>query len=283
MKNENLNPVLLNVACKSHDADWNWKGVSSPFARMYMVENGSAKVLMPDGEYMIEQGYLYLIPAFVMHGYENNSSFTLYYIHVYDEQNIFDRFSFPFKVDANEIDKSLVRRLLVINPGRELMRSDPKSYDNLPTLIQNIARNDQLQFHNIIETKGILLQLFSRFLEKATSKHSSIDKRIVKVVRHIRENINIDINVNELADVCYLTKDHFIRLFKKEMQCTPLQYINQKKIEKAQLMLVIGEKSIKDIAYELSFDNISYFYRLFRRYTGSPPSRYKKNRNNPDW
>ena len=238
---------------------------------------------MPDGEYMIEPGYLYLIPAFVMHGYENDSSFTLYYIHVYDEQNIFDRFSFPFKVDANEIDKLLVRRLLVINPGRELMRSDPKSYDNLPTLIQNIARNDQLQFHNIVETKGILLQLFSRFLEKAASKQLTIDKRIVKVVRHIRENINLDININELADVCYLTKDHFIRLFKKEMQCTPLQYINQKKIEKAQLMLVIGDKSIKDIAYELSFDNISYFYRLFRRYTGSPPSRYKKNRHNQDW
>ena len=62
------------------------------------------------------------------------------------------------------------------------------------------------------------------------------------------------------------------------MRCTPLQYINQKKIEKAQLMLIISDKSIKDIAYELSFDNISYFYRLFRRLTGIPPSRYKKNR-----
>ena len=39
-KNENLHLVLLNVACKSHDADWNWRGVSSPFARMYMVESG---------------------------------------------------------------------------------------------------------------------------------------------------------------------------------------------------------------------------------------------------
>ena len=185
---------------------------------------------------------------------------------------------FPFEVKMNELDEILIRRLLTINPGRELRRSDPETYDNLPTLIQNIVRNDQLHLCAIVETKGILLQLFSRFLEKATLKQETTDNRIVKVVRYIRENINRNIGINELAELCYLTKDHFIRLFKKEMRCTPLQYINQKKIEKAQLMLIISDKSIKDIAYELSFDNISYFYRLFRRLTGIPPSRYKKNR-----
>lgn len=277
-KKENLNLVLLNVARKTHNADWNWKGVNSPFARIYMVENGSAKVVMPNGSHRIEPGYLYLIPAFVTHSYENDSNFTLYYIHVYDEQNIFDRLGFPFEVKMNELDEILIRRLLTINPGRELRRSDPETYDNLPTLIQNIVRNDQLHLCAIVETKGILLQLFSRFLEKATLKQETTDNRIVKVVRYIRENINRNIGINELAELCYLTKDHFIRLFKKEMRCTPLQYINQKKIEKAQLMLIISDKSIKDIAYELSFDNISYFYRLFRRLTGIPPSRYKKNR-----
>jgi len=276
-KKENLNLILLNVARKLHDADWNWKGVNSPFARIYMVESGSAKVIMPDGTHTIEPGYLYLVPAFVTHGYENDSIFTLYYIHIYDEQNIFERLSFPFRVEANESDGTLIKRLLAINPGRELNRSDPDVYDNHPTLIQSIARNDQFPYYTIIETKGILLQLFSRFLEKASFKQEIVDKRIVKVVRHIRENINRNIAIDELASLCFLTKDHFIRLFKKEMQCTPIQYINQKKIEKAQLMLIIGDKSIKDIAYELAFENISYFYRLFGKFMGMPPNRYKEN------
>jgi AraC-like DNA-binding protein len=59
------------------------------------------------------------------------------------------------------------------------------------------------------------------------------------------------------------------------MQCTPVQYINQKKVEKAQLMLIIGEKAIKDIAYGLSFDNLSYFYRLFKKTTGISPQLYR--------
>ena len=276
-KKENLNLILLNVARKLHDADWNWKGVNSPFARIYMVESGSAKVIMPDGIHTIEPGYLYLVPAFVTHGYYNDSIFTLYYIHIYDEQNIFERLSFPFEVEANESDEWLIRRLLAINPGRELNRSDPDIYDNHPTLIQSIARNDQFPYYSVIETKGILLQLFSRFLEKASFKQEIVDKRIVKVVRFIRENINRNIKIDELASLCYLTNDHFIRLFKKEMQCTPIQYINQKKIEKAQLMLIIGDRSIKDIAYDLSFENISYFYRLFKKMMGMPPNSYKEN------
>jgi AraC-like DNA-binding protein len=274
-KKEKPNLILLNAARKEHHADWNWKGVNSPFARLYMVESGSAQVLMPDGMYTIKPGKLYLIPSFVTHSYENDSFFTLYYIHVYDELNIFDRWSFPFEVDASELDILLVKRLLAINPGRELNRSDPDSYDNMPTLMQNIARNEQFTFHSVVETKGILLQLFSRFLNKASPKKEVTDKRIVKVLRHIRENIHRNIPVSELSSLCYLTDDHLIRLFKKEMQCTPVQYINQKKVEKAQLMLIIGDKSIKDIAYGLSFDNISYFFRLFKKTTGVSPNIYK--------
>ena len=275
-KKENINLILLNTARNVHEADWNWKNVTSPFARVYMVESGSAKVIMPDGVHTIKPGFLYLIPAFVTHSYENDSTFTICYIHIYDEQNLFDRLSFPFEVKAEESDCILIRRLLAINPGRELKRSDPNTYDNFPTLMQNIARNDEFPFYTVIETKGILLQLFSRFIEKAGFKQEIADKRIIKVVRHIRENINRNIGIDELASICYLTNDHFIRLFKKEMQCTPLQYINRKKIENAQLMLTIGDKSIKNIAYDLSFENISYFYRLFRKMTGTSPNRYKE-------
>jgi len=275
-KKENLNLILLNVARKEHDADWNWKGVNSPFARIYMVESGSATVIMPDSAYTIKPGFLYLVPAFVTHSYENYGNFTLYYIHIYDEQNIFDRLNFPFEVIANELDEMLVRRLLAINPGRELNRSDPSAYDNFPTLMQNIVRNDQFPFYTVIETKGILLQLFSRFLEKASFKKEITDKRIIKVLRYIRENINKNITIEDLSSICYLTNDHFIRLFKKEMQCTPIQYINQKKIERAQLMLIVDDKSIKDIVYELAFENLSYFYRLFKKMTGISPNQYKE-------
>jgi AraC-like DNA-binding protein len=183
--------------------------------------------------------------------------------------------NFPFEVYSNEIDLLLVKRLLAVNPDIALKGSDPGSYDNIPTLMQTIARSEKFSFNSIVETKGILLQLFSRFLDKATFKQEFVDKRIAKVLRYIRDNITRNITVEELSEICCLTNDHFIRLFRKDMQCTPLQYINRKKIEKAQLLLIIRNESIKDIAYGLSFNNIPYFSRLFKKVIGISPNSYR--------
>jgi AraC-like DNA-binding protein len=275
MKNEDCNLTLLNAARVIHNADWNWKNLNSPFARLYMVESGSAKVVLPDGVHVIQPGYLYLIPASVTHSYESDSMFTIYYFLTYNEFDIFDRFDFPFEIDAGELDVLLVKRLLAINPGIELKHSDPSTYDNFSTLTQNIAKSSQKPFTVGLETNAILSQLFSRFLNRAALKQEVADKRIKKVLRYIRENIDKNLHVNDLADICNLNRDHFTRLFKKEIQCTPTQYVIRKKIEKAQLILVTEENSIKNIAYDLSFDNITHFHRSFKKVTGLSPITYK--------
>ena len=47
------------------------------------------------------------------------------------------------------------------------------------------------------------------------------------------------------------------------------------KIEKAQILLFSGNLSVKDIAYTLSFNNVSYFNRLFKSFVGCTPVEYK--------
>jgi transcriptional regulator GlxA family with amidase domain len=106
-----------------------------------------------------------------------------------------------------------------------------------------------------------------------------VDNRIEKSIGYIRKNISSPMSTSILAEICFLSEDHFIRLFKKEFNQTPLQYINQKKIERAQLMLTISNLSIKDIAYSLSFDNLSYFNRIFKKITGDTPSQYQEKMN----
>ena len=274
--NRNLNLILLNAGYAVHHADWNWKGVHSPFARIYLVNSGSAKVVMPDKTHLLMPGHLYLIPSFITHSYVCDGDFTLYYFHIYDEQNIFDRLSFPFEVPAGDLEKMLIKKLLEINQGRELKVYDPNTYDNPPTFFRSISDNELFPFYTIIETKGILLQLFSKFLMQASFKQQITDKRITKTISYIRDNIEQIISVQELAQACCLTEEYFIRIFKKEMKCTPVQYINRKKIERAQILLSLEKKSVQEIAYNLSFWNISYFHRLFKKHTGMTPHQYRK-------
>ncbi|MDR2627297.1 MAG: AraC family transcriptional regulator [Dysgonamonadaceae bacterium] len=278
-KKENIDLILLNIARKEHDADWNWKNVNSPFARLYMVEQGTAGISLPDGFHTIRPGYLYLVPSFVTHSYENPDFFVLYYLHIYDKNNLLDLMSYPFEVEASENDYSLIRRLLAINPNRALATSDPLIYDNFQNLMKGISEEDRISLHRVMETRGILLQLFSRFMERAVVTQTITDERIERAVNYIRTRIDTNISIDELSGLFHLTKEHFIRLFKQDMQCSPLQYINRKKIEKAQLLLTMGRYTVKDVALSLAFSDVSHFFKTFKRMTGVSPDQFKQMQN----
>lgn len=279
-EDKNRNFILLNIGHAFHNADWNWKNIYSPFVRIHFVERGTAQIIRDDGVYSLKENHLYLTPAYTKHSYACEGALSLYYIHIYEDFgkaiSLFDSLEFPVEVEADPLDFQLIKRLMKINPEKELEYYDPRSYDNSPTLIRSIARHAHTPFAYELETQGILKQIISRFVLQASSKNEHIEERILRTLHYIHKNIDKPIEVDSLADMCFLTKDHFIRLFKKEVNCTPGKYINRKKMERAQLMILVKDTPIKDIAYSLGIDNISYFNRLFKKVTGETPGQYKK-------
>ena len=281
---DQLHLLILNVGLAIHNADWNWRNVNSPFTRLYYVTEGAARILLPTGIQELKPDHLYLVPSFTTHSYLCDTHFAHYYLHIYEdhqsESSILEDFSFPTEIPAGDLELPLIKRLCGINPTMQLPQSDPTSYDNNPTLIKNIIKNKQRTFCDKVESRGIVYQLMARFLKDAQPKAEINDDRIQKVLSYIRKNIYKTIDIDSLAAISCLSKDHFIRLFRKEVNNTPLQYINQKKIEKAQLILITDSMPIKNISYLLAYEDHSYFNRLFKKLTGVTPQqdrdRYKK-------
>lgn len=277
---EQMHPLVLNVGLAVHNADWNWKNVNSPFTRLYYVTEGSAQIELPDGIYTLSPKHMYFIPAFTIHTNICKSNFVHYYLHIYEDHysdnDWLDHWKFPVEIEATDLDLALFKRLCEINPHMTLQESDPTTYDNNPTLMQNLIKNRQRAFCDKVESRGIVFQLLSRFFKQGQSKIEMEDNRIAKTVLYIRKHLNEAIELEKLAEISCLSKDHFIRLFKKELGTTPLQYINQKKIEKAQLLLITEELAVKEIAFQLAFDDYSYFNRLFKKTTGVTPQEYRR-------
>lgn len=277
---EQMHPLVLNVGLAVHNADWNWKNVNSPFTRLYYVTEGSAQIELPDGIYTLSPKHMYFIPAFTIHTNICKSNFVHYYLHIYEDHysdnDWLDHWKFPVEIEATDLDLALFKRLCEINPHMTLQKSDPTTYDNNPTLMQNLIKNRQRAFCDKVESRGIVFQLLSRFFKQGQSKIEMEDNRIAKTVLYIRKHLNEAIELEKLAEISCLSKDHFIRLFKKELGTTPLQYINQKKIEKAQLLLISEELAVKEIAFQLAFDDYSYFNRLFKKTTGVTPQEYRR-------
>lgn len=277
---EQMHPLVLNIGLAVHNADWNWENVNSPFTRLYYVTEGSAQIELPDGIYTLSPKHMYFIPAFTIHTNICKSHFVHYYLHIYEDHysdnDWLDHWKFPVEIEATDLDLALFKRLCEINPHMTLQKSDPTTYDNNPTLMQNLIKNRQRAFCDKVESRGIVFQLLSRFFKQGQSKIEMEDNRIAKTILYIRKHLNEAIELEKLAEISCLSKDHFIRLFKKELGTTPLQYINQKKIEKAKLLLITEELAVKEIAFQLAFDDYSYFNRLFKKTTGVTPQEYRR-------
>lgn len=280
MQIDSLHTLVLNVGNAVHDSDWNWQNVCSPFARLYYIRSGSASIQIGSAQRLLQPHHLYLIPPFTMHSTFCNEMFVHYYVHIYEDgkiedDGIFDEYDFPMEVEALDGDELLFARLADINPTMLLSDPNPDSYDDNHTLLRSIMNNKARTISQKLESRGIVYQILSRFMSGATPRSESHDKRIVQATRYIRANISRRFSVEQLAEQSCLSTDHFIRLFKQNMHCTPLQYANTKRIEKAQLILLSENITVKELAFRLGYDDVSYFIRAFKRITGVTPSDYR--------
>ena len=278
---DKLHLLTLNVGLANHHGDWNWKNVRSPFARLYYVTEGTAQIEMPSGVYTLTPHHLYFIPAYTKHSYICDSTFSHYYIHIYEdlqsEMSTLEEWDYPVEVNACNTDLELVKRLCFINPFLKLPQSNPDVYDNHQTLVSNLQLNQRRPFCDKVESRDILFVLMSRFLKYATPKAEVRDDRIQISLNYIRKNIGSHLDIDMLADKACMSKDHFIRVFKRETGETPNVYITKRKLEKAELSLVTTALPIKSIADSLGYDDYSYFNRIFKKNAGVTPLQYRES------
>ena len=273
--------LLLNIGYAEHYADWNYKQVVSPFTRIYMVDKGEAKIHLPNKTITLTPGSLYIVPAYCMHNYECNDYFALIYIHLYEEDvahpSVGENYTFQNQIPLTDVDEMLVKHLLRINPNKYLRTYNPKHYDNFSVFMDNltVSKNDTLA--NQIETGGILQILMSHFLKYAILKNDFLDGRIAKILLYIRTNLEKPIEVSELAKLACVTPEHLARLFTEEVGESPIRYIQKKKIQRAQLLLTIKNTPVKDAAYAVGFNDVSYFNRVFKKLIGCTPKEYKES------
>ena len=87
----------------------------------------------------------------------------------------------------------------------------------------------------------------------------------------------INYSLGELAEEVGLSKNFLCAAFKEIIGDTVFSFIHEKRIEKAKAMLIETRSSIEEIAHSCGFENISYFYRMFKKYTEVSPSNYRQH------
>jgi AraC-like DNA-binding protein len=113
---------------------------------------------------------------------------------------------------------------------------------------------------------------------KKTSDSASRFKldQLKKVFNFIKNNYQLKITVDDLSQEANLSNYHFSHFFKAMTGQSPIEYLNRYRINQAVRLLLEGNAKVMEIAYEVGFENFSYFVKTFKDYQQRTPSEIRK-------
>lgn len=275
---------LLNVDHVALSNKWNYSNIISPYYRLYYIDGGEGEISDVSTTFKLEPGYLYIIPSFTLCNLKCESYLSQFFIQFFEESSdgisLFANSWSIFRVKASDHDIWNFARLLEINPGRGINRSDnPRVYEKDIFYKEYQELNNQQNMATFIETQGILFQLVARFLTPEIYKLNPIrpiPEKISESISYILLNLHNELSVAILAARANQNYDYFSRQFKQHTGEGPANYINKKRIERAQYLIVTTRMTFAQVATHTGFENVFYFSKIFKKITGMSPGKYKK-------
>lgn len=126
-----------------------------------------------------------------------------------------------------------------------------------------------------------IILLLTRSFDENYSSNELSSKQIQllePIMQHIMEHLHEDITLESLAEQFFLDKSYLSRIFKLYTGKTVVSFINQKRIEQAQrLLLLQKDESMQTIAESCGFKNQSYFTKVFKEQSGMTPRKFRQS------
>jgi AraC family transcriptional regulator len=99
---------------------------------------------------------------------------------------------------------------------------------------------------------------------------------IQRVLERMKSDFCTNLNLRTLAAESGYSRNHFLRLFRRYMSCTPHQYLLRLRIERAQSLMQDKSMRLIDIAAACGFSSHAQLSRVFRHLLGATPSQYRR-------
>lgn len=249
------NPQITIHECAVIDLRPWWQEYvwGNPYWRFYYNFSDNSALLIDGKEYPLKSDSVYLIPPNIKFSGKLNGPVTQFYIHFHLEGN--------FCPIAHELIK------LELTPNLKSIISD-LSYD----LVNKAVPKAKIVFL----TQQLVLAAMVKLPEEYF-QDKLIDPRITKLNNFISSNISRKIQNSELSKLVQMETTSFVRFFKRSTGLSPQEFIMEKKIEKACLMLHFSNTSIEEIAHELGFCDRYHFSRVFKKVRLVSPAQFRKN------
>lgn len=126
----------------------------------------------------------------------------------------------------------------------------------------------------------LCIKEFIEVLEARSVEEKVLSPEIARSVKLIKDSLCNNITLDQIAEKVNLSPNYLSMLFKKELDLSFVQYINQLRVKKAKTLLSDTDMKIYEVAESIGYNDESYFSRVFKRLTGVGPYEFRKKRVN---
>lgn len=269
---DDLNPTFL-FTCNLKRTEDETNYHCHEFIELSIITKGHGTYFIDGQEYLVKAGDLIILNPGTYHkslvscpeNYTTEYYVTFSDIHIRDlpanmlplpDGNIVYPMDAALKQEVFKICTSMAKEFETCRPGRYFML---KSY-----LIQLILLLLRDQKDTATEQNGCIFE--------STNK-----KYVVKqIIRYFDQHYQHKISLDQIAQNMYLSTFYISKIFKSETGDTPINYLIQLRMEKAlELMKENQSLSIQDIAAAVGYEDAYHFSKLFKKYFGTAPSKYR--------
>ena len=115
-------------------------------------------------------------------------------------------------------------------------------------------------------------------MEQQSSEDTRARDKVKLSVEYIHRHFAAELSVNGLADKYGMSPNYFSSLFKKETQLSPGNYIMKVRMQAAGELLTRTTLTVGEVAKAVGYEDGHYFYRVFKKWTGVTPVRYRQEK-----
>jgi YesN/AraC family two-component response regulator len=276
LKDDNLiitrkHPRFIKFPMHKHD-----------YIELNYVFNGQLKQKIGDEEIVLKKGEMLFLNQHIEHSLEKcgeediiinfiiNPSFFDYIFQELEKEitgEMINKFLFQSLFDNNKDGSYLYFKVSSVESIQKLMEDMI-----LEMMDKNLLTEIKMKF-----TMGLLFVELMKHTHLLESKEVNYDYRLMNEIINYINDFYPSASLNELADKLNMATYNLSKLIKQNSGKTFKDLVQEKRIDEAKKILKYKNKSVEQVANYVGYDNISYFYRLFKKHTGFTPNRYRNS------
>lgn len=250
----------------------------------YVIE-GSGIHIVGNSKYDISKGDLFIINYDIAHGFfpKQKSAlppvvYNIVFMPEFLDASLFSSIHFQ-DIASSFLFKSLFPDDINLSPDLKLNGTEFNEIGDLFSKMYMEYKFMKKGYCDIVRAYLIeLIVKIFRYIQLDESETLQLKNRVLvdKAIEYLKQHYNSDIRLEDLAFKSFISKNYFSKLFKQAAGISFSDYVQHLRVDEACSLLRNTDMKVIDIASQVGFKDIKFFYKIFRKITGKTPGDYRK-------